>query len=198
MIYMPEHPESNNLGFVAEHRVVAEQILGRPLKSGEVVHHIDHNRRNNSPDNIIVFESRAAHSRFHQGGRLIQTEDPNVYSSEYVYSEIPCGYCGTLFRPTNPAAKYCCMECSSLAQRRVERPTKRQLKQLIMQHTVAEIARMYGITDNGVRRWLQYENLPYRLKDIKKLREKERVKQETKAMEKEIKVREIERERSER
>ena len=32
-----------------EHRVVAEQMLGRPLKPGEVVHHIDEDKRNNNP-----------------------------------------------------------------------------------------------------------------------------------------------------
>lgn len=99
LVYNPSHPESNNLGFVAEHRVVAEEILGRPLKDGEVVHHIDRNRRNNDPSNIIVFESRAAHSRFHQGGKLIETDEPNVYTSDYVYPEIPCGYCGNDVSP---------------------------------------------------------------------------------------------------
>ena len=29
--YFPDHPEANNLGFVAEHSAVAEDILGRPL-----------------------------------------------------------------------------------------------------------------------------------------------------------------------
>jgi len=47
------------------HRVVAEQKLGRKLKKNEVVHHIDGNRRNNNPDNLMVFSSSADHMRYH-------------------------------------------------------------------------------------------------------------------------------------
>lgn len=47
------------------HRIVAEQKLGRPLRKGEVVHHIDENKRNNDPDNIRIFPSQAEHARYH-------------------------------------------------------------------------------------------------------------------------------------
>lgn len=49
-----------------EHRVVAEQILGRPLQPGEVVHHIDGNKRNNAPENLMVFASQAEHVKWHK------------------------------------------------------------------------------------------------------------------------------------
>jgi len=56
------------------HRVVAEEKLGRPLRPGEIVHHIDGNKRNDSPDNLIVM-SQSEHIREHLrrgGGRLAQ------------------------------------------------------------------------------------------------------------------------------
>lgn len=49
-----------------EHRTVAEWKLGRPLKHGEVVHHIDGNKRNNTPENLMVFQSQAEHATWHK------------------------------------------------------------------------------------------------------------------------------------
>lgn len=48
-----------------EHRVVAEQKLGRSLDSNEVVHHNDHNKRNNSPENLTVM-TRSEHGKIHR------------------------------------------------------------------------------------------------------------------------------------
>lgn len=47
-----------------EHRTVAEQLLGRPLQPGEIVHHIDHNKRNNDPSNLQVM-TQSEHARLH-------------------------------------------------------------------------------------------------------------------------------------
>ena len=48
-----------------EHRIVAENILGRSLKDGEIVHHIDGNPQNNDANNLRVFRSQSEHARFH-------------------------------------------------------------------------------------------------------------------------------------
>src|SRR3990167_11221407 len=39
---------------INEHRLVMESVLGRRLLSSEIVHHLDHNKLNNSPDNLMI------------------------------------------------------------------------------------------------------------------------------------------------
>ena len=58
-----------------EHRLVAEEKMGRPLLPGEISHHIDENKRNNHPDNLEVLSSQSEHARLHFTGmkRLLKT-----------------------------------------------------------------------------------------------------------------------------
>ena len=48
------------------HRWVAELMLGRKLKPGEVVHHVDGDKRNNKPINLMVFPSQSEHLGWHK------------------------------------------------------------------------------------------------------------------------------------
>jgi len=57
-IYAPMHREANTWGYVYEHRVIAEQIIGRDLKKDEVVHHINGKRWDNRPENLQVMDKR--------------------------------------------------------------------------------------------------------------------------------------------
>lgn len=49
-----------------EHRVVMERKIGRPLKAGEVVHHINGNKQDNRPENLMLFANNAEHTKWHK------------------------------------------------------------------------------------------------------------------------------------
>ena len=64
-VYWPENAMAGKRGYVLEHRLVASFFhLGRDLTPDEVVHHIDRDRGNNDPSNLVV-TTRGAHARDH-------------------------------------------------------------------------------------------------------------------------------------
>ena len=64
-ILKPEHPRSNKKGYVKRADLVMEDILKRPLKQGELVHHINHIKTDDRPKNLKLFSSNSNHIKFH-------------------------------------------------------------------------------------------------------------------------------------
>lgn len=78
-------------GYAYEHRVVAEQLLGRELLAGEQIHHINGVKTDNRPANLEVTAGIAHHRVKHrkkQGLRLPGERNPIVACA--------CG-CGVMF-----------------------------------------------------------------------------------------------------
>jgi len=48
-----------------------------------------------------------------------------------------------------------CLECNSLKNRRVERPTIEKLKEEVDEFGFKSIGRKYGVSDNAIRKWLK-------------------------------------------
>lgn len=94
VIYKPDHPFSRSNGYVYEHVLVAEEKLGRSLRRGEVVHHIDENKLNNNPDNLMIFSSHAEHSQYHWDHRdhKLKTQDGRLLSYEDIAKESGVSY----------------------------------------------------------------------------------------------------------
>lgn len=53
-IYKPQHPNACVDGYVLEHDLIAEKVLGRPLKRGEVVHHINGDNTDSRNCNLLI------------------------------------------------------------------------------------------------------------------------------------------------
>jgi hypothetical protein len=55
MLYRPDHHRSQGNGYVFEHIVVMEAMIGRPLIDGENVHHKNSVRDDNSVENLELW-----------------------------------------------------------------------------------------------------------------------------------------------
>jgi hypothetical protein len=64
LIYSPDYHNSTNK-YVFEHILIMEQMLGRPLQPGEVVHHCDGDKTHNQPYNLRLFATGGEHVKFH-------------------------------------------------------------------------------------------------------------------------------------
>jgi hypothetical protein len=65
LVYKPGHPNSRMNGYVQRSIFIMSLKIGRPLREGETVHHIDGNIFNDSIKNLKLFSSREKHLAFH-------------------------------------------------------------------------------------------------------------------------------------
>lgn len=66
-----------------------------------------------------------------------------------------------------------CEQCARIHSRRVQRPDREELKQLIRTCTFEEIGRMYNVNGNAIRKWCDKENLPRTKTEIKEYSDEE-------------------------
>jgi len=70
-VYFPTHPNAYR-NFIPEHHLIIEKHIGRILKKGEIVHHIDFNKSNNNPNNLFI-TTKSKHMQLHSSfGKMIE------------------------------------------------------------------------------------------------------------------------------
>jgi len=79
------HPRTNARGYIREHILVVERALGHYLPTTARVHHVDEDKTNNAPPNLVVCQNDAYHFLLHQRQRALDAcGDANA---------VPCKYC---------------------------------------------------------------------------------------------------------
>ena len=183
-IRMPSHPKARVDGYVYIHQLEAEKKLGRRLKDGECVHHIDENKFNNDLDNLMVFRTVADHTAFHSGSEIHLEGD--VWVAIFKEIKIPignnkyrrirnrrirkdvCPICNTNLKDYSSKM---CKPCY-LKSQGGRLPSKETLTELILNYPMLRIGKMYGVSDRAVRKWCKKYDLPSNKKGILDLKNK--------------------------
>lgn len=64
-------------------------------------------------------------------------------------------YCSCGKPISNNTKNGLCVECWRITQRKVERPDKETLTNLLAHNSYCAVARMYSVTDNAIRKWMK-------------------------------------------
>lgn len=162
LIYDPSHPKAmsskNWNGYVYEHIVVAMQMLGRPLRPEEVVHHLDFNKTNNRQENLLVLE-RSQHIKLHSwlAAGAIRNESSDGIGVNSGNALGRCKICNTLLQ--HKQKEYCSRSCT-LKGAQGKCPSKEELEQDLKVLSFLAIGRKYAVSDNAVRKWCRKYQLP--------------------------------------
>lgn len=161
LVYRPDHPAAmtsdNWEGYVYEHIVVIEKKIGRRLRDDEEVHHLDLDRSNNDPTNLIVLEKsqhRTLHHWINKGAPLVKNK------AKSQVKKTTARYCNRegCNEVLITSKTYCSPECTALSRRKVNRPNKETLANDIDNMSYSAIGRKYKVSDNTIRKWAkQYQ-----------------------------------------
>ena len=143
--------EDDNKSRQYEHRVIGATIKGRILDKNEVVHHLDGNKSNNSPDNLLILDN-AQHTKLHSWlDKNIIMPKPS-YMIRKAKGCIRCSYCE---KPIDPEKKkFCSHSCMHAYNRaKMENETSiSTLSKLVSDLPLTKVGEILGLSDNGVRK----------------------------------------------
>ena len=126
------------------------------------LHHKDGNHFNNCLENLQILCPNC-HS--------IQNGNAGANIGRYTKSVKLCIDCGKEISPTAER----CKSCAAIEKQKnqTQRPSREELKELIRKKPFLQIGKMFGVSDNAVRKWCDFYKLPRKVSDIKKYTDQE-------------------------
>ena len=122
------------------------------------LHHINGNHNDNRLENLQILCPNC-HS-------LTENFNGKKLKKEQKY----CPDCGAPIRNHSEYCKHCAPKHRSNLSMKVkeeDRPSKEELLKLIKATSFTEIGRMYGVTDNAIRKWCKKYEIPSTKKELK-------------------------------
>ena len=110
---------------------------------------------------LFTLKLSDAGANYTRARKLINESHITFSSSNKTEKENYC-ICG---KSILPGSQYC-YECRSQLNRVVERPNREELKRLIRSLPFVKIGERYNVSDNAVRKWCKFYNLPSKKTEI--------------------------------
>lgn len=126
------------------------------------LHHKDCDHFNNNFNNLMILCPNC-HS----------IQEGNSGANVGKYSKNCCIDCGIEISKNSKRCKSCASKEENKPQQKVQRPSREELKDLIRNKPFIQIGKMFGVSDNAIRKWCDAYNLPRKVSDIKNYTDEE-------------------------
>lgn len=113
----------------------------------------------NKAENYLITNVFSKTKKLNQSKENYKNRNSNIKERVTYY----CSDCGK--EVTKEGNK--CLECARKSSRKVDRPERDELKQLIQTKPFSEIGRAFGVNDKSIVKWCISYNLPSKKSEIK-------------------------------